>query len=222
VLGQLVRTGQVRVDIGDPASIDRMLKAVGTVGAVVCAAAHASITPLGELGGGRLAAALRHKLLGQASLLVQSLPYLSDGGSITLTAGNFVQPPPGSAIGVLANEGLRGFVWAAVPDLPRGIRANVVSPGWVSETLTVTGVDGGTPAEKVAGVPGIDPRRRYGLEFQTLTSESGLPRVREARSAGGAARAWHRSGASAAAVRRAGTGRPAGPAPRLRTSPVRR
>jgi NAD(P)-dependent dehydrogenase (short-subunit alcohol dehydrogenase family) len=144
------RTGDVRIDIGDPASIDRMFGEIGAVDAVVCAAAHASMTPLAELGDGRLAEVLRHKLLGQASLLAQAVPHVRDGGSITLTAGDFAEGVPDSAAGVLTNEGLQAFVRAAAPDLPRGVRANVVSPGWVSETLAATGAAGGTPADKVA------------------------------------------------------------------------
>lgn len=144
------RTGDVRVDIGDPASIGRMFAETGQVDAVVCAAAHASMTPLAELGGGRLEEVVRHKLLGQASLLAQAVPHVRDGGSITLTAGDFAEGVPDSAAGVLTNEGLQAFVRAAAPDLPRGIRANVVSPGWVTETLASSGSDGGTPADEVA------------------------------------------------------------------------
>jgi len=144
------RTGEVRVDIGDPESVDRMFAVTGAVDAVVCAAAHASMTPLAEFGADRLAELLRHKLLGQAGLLAQALPHVQDGGSITLTAGDFAASVPGSAVGVLTNEGLQGFVRAAAPELPRGVRANVVSPGWVSETLAEAGGTGGTPAAEVA------------------------------------------------------------------------
>ncbi|MFS8097935.1 short chain dehydrogenase [Lentzea alba] len=144
------RTGEVRVDIGDPESVDRMFAMTGAVDAVVCAAAHAPMTPLAELGAVRLTELVRHKLLGQAGLLAQALPHVQDGGSITLTAGDFAGSVPGSAAGVLTNEGLQGFVRAAAPDLPRGVRANVVSPGWVSETLAEAGGVGGTPADEVA------------------------------------------------------------------------
>lgn len=146
------RTGRIAVDLGDPASIDRVFQVVGEVDAVVCAAAHARLTPLAEMTDEQFADGLRDKLIGQATLLMRSLKHLNDGGSVTLTAGNFTRPSPASAIGVLVNEGLQGFVRAAVPDLPRGIRANVVSPGWVRETLIAMDGDpaGGTPARDVA------------------------------------------------------------------------
>lgn len=146
------RTTGVRVDVGDPGSVDRMFRAVGEVDAVVCVAAHARLVPVPELTDELVAAGLRDKLIGQATLLVRSLRYLRDGGSVTLTAGNFARPTPGSALGVLVNAGLPGFVRAAVPDLPRSIRANVVSPGWVRETLVAMGGDpnDGIPVREVA------------------------------------------------------------------------
>lgn len=141
------RRGPVAVDIGDPASVERVLRAVGEVDAVVCAAAHAPLVPLAELTDERFAAALRDKLVGQATLVTRSVPHLRDGGSVTLTAGTFAEPMAGSGVGALVNEGLKGFVRAVAPELPRGIRVNVVSPGWVRETLDVRG---STPAAEVA------------------------------------------------------------------------
>ena len=41
----------------------------------------------------------------------------------------------GSAAVSLVNAGLEGFVRAAALEAPRGIRVNVVSPPWVTETL---------------------------------------------------------------------------------------
>jgi NAD(P)-dependent dehydrogenase (short-subunit alcohol dehydrogenase family) len=40
----------------------------------------------------------------------------------------------GSAAVSLVNAGLEGFTRAAALELPRGLRANVVSPPWISET----------------------------------------------------------------------------------------
>ena len=59
--------------------------------------------------------------------------------------------PSASAIS-LVNAGLQGFVKPAALEAPRGIRVNVVSPPWVSETLQAMGGDPskGTPADEVA------------------------------------------------------------------------
>ncbi|MFD9734585.1 short chain dehydrogenase [Umezawaea sp. NPDC059074] len=143
------RSAAVVVDVGDPASIDRMFALVGEVDAVVCAAAHARPAALTDV---RFAEALRDKLIGQATLVSRSIAHLRDGGSVTVTAGTFTRPSPGNAVGVLVNEGLQWFVRAAAADLPRGIRVNMVSPGWVRETLVAMGSAdlSGTPARDVA------------------------------------------------------------------------
>ena len=58
----------------------------------------------------------------------------------------------GSASISMVNAGLEGFVRAAAIDLPRGLRVNVVSPPWVTETLIARGMDPsiGLPADRVA------------------------------------------------------------------------
>ena len=76
-----------------------------------------------------------------------------DGGSFTLTSGVLAQLPMvgGGAIS-LVNAGLEGFTRAAALEAPRGIRVNVVSPPWVTETLRMFGMDPsiGLPAATVA------------------------------------------------------------------------
>lgn len=144
------RRGPVRVDMDDPASIDALFADVRGVDAVVCCAASGALIPLES--GDDFVAALRGKLLGQVHLARTALQHLPDGGSVTLTSGVFARPMPGGSIGALVNAGLEAFVQAAAIELPRGIRVNVVSPGWVAETLRGMGLDDadGTPAEVVA------------------------------------------------------------------------
>jgi NAD(P)-dependent dehydrogenase (short-subunit alcohol dehydrogenase family) len=135
------------VDLADPASIEAMFAAVSTVDAVVsCAASTALAPPAAEIPGG-----LDAKLLGQVELVRQAARHLSDGGSVTLTSGRFDQPLRGAAFGALVNAGLDAFVRTAAAELPRGLRLNAVSPGWVAETQARLGmaVDG-TPAAEVA------------------------------------------------------------------------
>jgi len=95
---------------------------------------------------------LRGKLLGQVALARHALHHLRDNGSITLTGGTFSSPLPGGSLGALVNAGLEGFVRNAATELTRGLRINLVSPGWVRETLESMGADGmaGTPAAEVA------------------------------------------------------------------------
>jgi hypothetical protein len=76
-----------------------------------------------------------------------------DRGSITLTSGVLAhEPMPGGAAISLVNAGLEGFVVGASIEMPRGLRLNVVSPPWISETLRALKMDpsGGIPAAACA------------------------------------------------------------------------
>ena len=59
---------------------------------------------------------------------------------------------PGSVAISLVNAALEGFARAAALEAPRGIRVNVVSPPWVTDTLRALGRDpsGGLAPEAVA------------------------------------------------------------------------
>lgn len=128
------RTGKVNADLNDPSSIDALFESVGTVDAVVSCAASVPLTPLLSLSGTAAAELFKAKLLGQLHLVHVALNRLGNNGSITLTAGVFEEPMAGSALGALVNTGLESFVQAALPELPPGLRLNIVSPGWIRET----------------------------------------------------------------------------------------
>jgi NAD(P)-dependent dehydrogenase (short-subunit alcohol dehydrogenase family) len=142
-----------QVDIADPASIRALFGRVGRVDAIVSAAGNAAFKPLSDLGDEDFAFSLGNKLMGQVNLVRLGLGTVRDGGSITLTSGVLAQhPEPGTAAISLVNAGLEGFARAAALEAPRGIRVNVVSPPWVTETLEAMGrpLDRGLPAEVVA------------------------------------------------------------------------
>jgi len=146
-------SGEVRVDIASPDSIRRLFEQVGRVDAVVSCAGQAAFRPLEQLSEEDFRFSLGNKLMGQVDLVRLGLEHVADGGSFTLTSGVLAQEPmPGSAAISLVNAGLEGFARAAALEAPRGIRVNVVSPPWVSETLTAMGMDpsGGLPADTVA------------------------------------------------------------------------
>jgi NAD(P)-dependent dehydrogenase (short-subunit alcohol dehydrogenase family) len=146
------RSGDPRVDLSDPATIEALFEEVGGVDAVVCCAANAPLEPVGELTLDRFDDLIAPKLRGQVDVAIIAATRLSDGGSITLTSGKIPDETEGSAPGALVNAGIEAFVRAAPVDLDRGVRINAVSPGWVRETLEDLGLDpsDGIPAAEVA------------------------------------------------------------------------
>lgn len=141
-----------RVDLADPGSVAALLDDVGELDAVVCCAASGALVRLDEGTDAEFTTGLDGKLLGQLRLVRLALPRLRDGGSITLTSGFIGRPAPGYSFAALVNAGLEAFVACAAVELPRGLRINAVSPGWVTETLEALGMDPapGTPAAEVA------------------------------------------------------------------------
>lgn len=144
---------EITADIRDVASLRAMYAKVGKVDAIVSAAGSGAWKPLAELTDDDFAASLGYKLMGQVNVIRYGFDALNDGGSITVTSGILSKSPmEGSAAISLVNSGLEGFVRAAALEAPRGIRVNVVSPPWVSETLVEMGQDpsGGLPSAVVA------------------------------------------------------------------------
>ncbi|HEX6913104.1 MAG TPA: short chain dehydrogenase [Longimicrobium sp.] len=156
--GHEVRTaersgGDLQVDMRSPESVRALLAQAGRVDAIVSCAGSGAWKPLAELTDDDFELTLHYKLMGQVNLARYGADVLADGGSVTLTSGVLSQEPvPGGAAISLVNAGLEGFARAAALEMPRGVRVNVVSPPWVSETLQAMGQDpsGGTPAADVA------------------------------------------------------------------------
>ena len=140
------------VDISEPASLRELFARIGKVDAIVSAAGRAAWKPLDQLADPDFELSLRNKLMGQVNVVRLGLPSVNDGGSITLTAGYLSRnPAAGSSAVSLVNSALEGFGRAAALEAPRGIRINVVSPPWITETLQKLGrPPGGIPAAKVA------------------------------------------------------------------------
>jgi len=143
-----------RVDLTDEDSIRFLYHRLGALDAVVVAAGGAAFKPLAQLTDADFLVSFRNKLMGQINMVRVGISELTDGGSFTLTSGTLAQEPtPGSAAVSMVNAGIEAFARAAALELPRGLRINVVSPSWVSETLKAMGRDpaGGLPATVVAG-----------------------------------------------------------------------
>jgi NAD(P)-dependent dehydrogenase (short-subunit alcohol dehydrogenase family) len=130
------RHGEHKVDIQNAASIAALFDKHRDANAVVCAAGGGAWKPLDQLTDADIAATLNDKLMGQVNVIRAALTRIADKGSIVVTTGVLAQQPmPGGAAISLVNSGLEGFVRGAALEAPRGIRVNVVSPPWVTETV---------------------------------------------------------------------------------------
>lgn len=147
------RSGDHPVDISAKESIERFFAAVGPFDALVSAAGDARFAPLESLTDEDFAFSLSNKLMGQVNLVRVGLAHVRDAGSFTLTSGLLARyPVKGSGAISPVNAGLEAFARVAALEAPRGVRVNVVTPTWVSETLVAMGRDGsgGLPAATVA------------------------------------------------------------------------
>jgi NAD(P)-dependent dehydrogenase (short-subunit alcohol dehydrogenase family) len=153
------RSSATRVDVEDLASVTALFETVDNVDAVVSCATgsperwRSLFGPLDQLDEEHLQH-LFHALRSQIHLVQSCRKHLRDGGSITLTTGALARHPiPGSAAVTTIAAGLEGFVRGAALDMPRGLRINAVSPGWVKETMEKIGLDSspGMPAKTLAG-----------------------------------------------------------------------
>ncbi len=135
------KSGDVRIDIADPASIEAGLKAAGPLDAVACAAGVFNFHPLSAIKPAPLTESsyglgLANKLMGQVNLALCARDHLRDGGSITLITGVLSSAPiAGGSSGSMVGGALEAFVMAAAIEMPRGIRINAVSPGVFEESM---------------------------------------------------------------------------------------
>ncbi len=166
------KSGVVTVDLASPDSIRAMFQSVGKFDAIVCAAGQAKFGSLDDLTDADYLFSFSNKLMGQANLVRIGRQFIADGGSLTLTTGVLSQEPiKGSASISMVNAGLEGFVRAAALELPRGIRVNVVSPPWVTETLVARKMDPAT------GMPAVVVAKAYLASVEgTMTGQTIDPR----------------------------------------------
>ncbi len=139
------KSGDIRIDIADPASIVAGLQAAGPLDAVACAAGLFHFLPLSEykpapIEQSSYGLGLAHKLMGQVNLALAARDHLNDAGSITLVTGSLAYAPiAGGSSGSMVAGALEAFVMAAAIEMPRGIRINVVNPALFEESVAQYG-----------------------------------------------------------------------------------
>src|SRR5262249_41167994 len=147
------RKGPVKAEIDDTASLKSLFEQVKDINAVVCCAGSAAFKPLSQLTCADFQLGIKCKLSGAVSLARLGLSYVKQGGWLPVTGGVFApEPTKGGAAISMVNAALEGFVIGAAIEMPRGLRLNLVSPPWISETLAAFKMDpsGGIPAAACA------------------------------------------------------------------------
>jgi NAD(P)-dependent dehydrogenase (short-subunit alcohol dehydrogenase family) len=135
------KTGDIRIDIADSASIVAGLKAAGSLDAVACAAGAVTWTSFSAIEPAPLEKSpyglgLTNKLMGQVNLALAARDRLNDRGSITLITGITADAPIASGSSAsMVSRAVEGFVMAAAIEMPRGIRINVVNPSVFEESM---------------------------------------------------------------------------------------
>lgn len=122
------------VDLAVPAALAPALSALAPFDALVCVGPGTPLRPFAELTAAQLADDVTGKLFGQVEALRAAVGLLPDGGVVVLTGG--ARPElVGGVGGSTVNAALEAFVEAARRELPAGVRAHVVAPGWVAESV---------------------------------------------------------------------------------------
>ncbi|HEV2614553.1 MAG TPA: short chain dehydrogenase [Gammaproteobacteria bacterium] len=132
-------SGELRADIHDVKSIEKMYQAVEKTGkfdAVISTTGNLHFAPISEFTEKEYEVGLKSKLMGQVNLVLIGQKYINDNGSFTLTSGILSHEPVRlGTSGSMVNSALNGFVIGAAIELQRNIRINVVSPTVLTESM---------------------------------------------------------------------------------------
>ncbi|NNL15310.1 MAG: short chain dehydrogenase [Flavobacteriaceae bacterium] len=127
-------SGEVNIDIADINSIEKGLKTLKKVDAIVCIAGEAKWANFNELTEEDYYIGLRSKLMGQVNLVRIGKNYLTSGGSITLSTGILADDPViKTTSAAMVNGAIHSFVKAVALEIENGIRVNAVSLGMVED-----------------------------------------------------------------------------------------
>jgi NAD(P)-dependent dehydrogenase (short-subunit alcohol dehydrogenase family) len=132
-------SGDVRVDLTDPASIADLYAKVGKLDAVASAAGVTPFKPIQELTADDYTASFQGKVLAQIELVRQGIHHIAADGSFTLITGVLARSPiVTGAAASMAGGALESFVRAAAIEIAPQ-RINAISPTVFTEALEVYG-----------------------------------------------------------------------------------
>jgi NAD(P)-dependent dehydrogenase (short-subunit alcohol dehydrogenase family) len=129
-LAQLPGAGGIAVDLTNPASIDAMIRAAGTIDHLVYTAGeNLQLTPLDDLTPEVIETFWRTRYIGAVSVIRATRLKLNPAGSVVLTSGNAGQrPASGWALGASICGAMDALTRELALELAP-IRVNAVAPG---------------------------------------------------------------------------------------------
>jgi len=127
-------SGDVNVDIASSSSIEKMFKQVGPLDAIVNIAGDAKWDKFENLSEDDFYIGIKSKMMGQVNLVRLGIPFLNEGGSVTLTTGILADEPVDmTTSAAMVNGAIQSFTKAVALEMKNGIRVNVVSADLVED-----------------------------------------------------------------------------------------
>ncbi|PUZ24744.1 short chain dehydrogenase [Chitinophaga parva] len=129
------KSGDLQVDITDPASIEKLFAQTGRFDALVSVAGAGHFGPLQSMTIEDFKVGVASKLLGQVGLVLLGQHHIHPKGSFTLTSGILSEDPVRGGVNLsTVNGAVNSFAIAAATELQNDVRINAVSPGVVEDS----------------------------------------------------------------------------------------
>lgn len=129
------KSGDLRLDITSPDSVENFFEKVGAFDALVSVTGNGHFGPLSSMKYADFKVGVDSKLLGQINLVLTGQRYINPKGSFTLTSGVLSFDPIFLGANLSAvNGAIDSFAKAAALELENGVRINAVSPGVVEDS----------------------------------------------------------------------------------------
>ncbi|BDD01087.1 short chain dehydrogenase [Persicobacter psychrovividus] len=145
-------SGDAQLDMQSAEAVEAFFKKVGAFDALIATSGTAKWGNIGALSGQDYMLGLQSKLMGQVNLVHIGRKYAAEKAVFVLTSGVLAQyPMEGSSSLTMINSAIEGYARAVSLELDQQ-KIQVVSPGWVKETMEMMGMDSseGTAASEVA------------------------------------------------------------------------
>jgi len=127
-------SGDVTVDIASSNSIEKMFEQVGSLDAIVNIAGDAKWDKFENLSEEDFYIGIKSKMMGQVNLVRIGIPFLNEGGSVTLTTGILADEPVDmTTSAAMVNGAIQSFTKAVALEMKNGVRVNVVSADLVED-----------------------------------------------------------------------------------------